>query len=89
MKQEPQKRKLFWIQRITICLLLLYPAYLLLLGPFWALDGRGHLDFVPSSVKDGIYLPVYPVIKVRPLFSIYESYMGLWFDDPNAAETTE
>ncbi|MGH7953393.1 MAG: hypothetical protein ACREFE_15975 [Limisphaerales bacterium] len=85
MKQKSRK----WIKRIAIGLLLLYPAYLLLLGPFWALDGRGRLDFVPSSVRNAAYLPLYPIAKIRPLFNVYDHYMDWWYLDPNAPETTE
>ena len=42
-----QKRLL----RGLLIVLLAYPLYLALLGPLWALDGRGTLDFVPDDIE--------------------------------------
>ena len=68
--------------------LLAYPAWLLLLGPFWALDGRGAIDFLPSNFRRMTYLPAIPIFYSETLFPIYERYMDFWYKDPDAPETT-
>jgi hypothetical protein len=81
-RANPRRRKL------AIFVLLAYPTWLLLLGPFWALDGRGRLDLIPEKVRQCVYLPM-AVWGNSPVFpSIFEPYMNWWFDDPNAGETT-
>ena len=67
-------------------LLLAYPAYSLSLGTFWALDGRGLLDFVPERVRQICYAPTYPVWLVPHLRGIYADYFDWWYLDPNAAD---
>lgn len=53
------------LRRWLLVSLLVYPAWLLLLGPFWALDGRGAIDFLPSSVRRIVYLPAVPLVCKR------------------------
>ena len=66
----------------------IYPVWLLLLGPFWALDGPGAIDFLPFSVRRGVYLPTAPFCYSPGLYSVFEGYMNWWYEDPNAPETT-
>jgi hypothetical protein len=72
--------------RLLICSLLAYPVYLLLLGPFWALDGRGALGFVPERIRQVCYTPTYPIWFVPHLRGRYADYLDWWYLDPNAAD---
>src|SRR5437870_3861598 len=74
-------------RRLLLCLCV-YPAWLLLLGPSWALDGRGAFDFLPWSIRRIVYLPSVPVFYSKSLSPIYESYTNWWYADPDEAETT-
>jgi hypothetical protein len=76
------------LRRCVVGCLLVYPAWLLLLGPFWAFDGRGALDFIPSSVRRIVYLPAAPFYYVQPLCPVMSDYLNWWYQDPNEAETT-
>ena len=67
---------------------LVWPAYLLLLGPFYALDGRGYFDFLPDGVRTVFYVPAIPFYEVFGPNNPYDDYLTFWYDDPNAAETT-
>ena len=67
---------------------LAYPAYLLLLGPYYALEGRGYLDFVPERVRTAFYYPAVPFYLVMGLRNPYDDYLTWWYDDPNEGETT-
>jgi hypothetical protein len=71
-----------------VFLALAYPAYLLLLGPFYALDGRGYLGFVPERIRTGLYLPAAPFYLAMGPRNPYDNYLTFWYDDPNAAVTT-
>jgi len=66
--------------------MLVYPTYLLLLGPFWGVDGRGYLDFVPESVRQICYAPACPVMVVPHLRGRYADYLDWWYLDPSAAD---
>lgn len=73
-------------KRWLLLSLIVYPAYLLLLGPFWALDGRGALDFIPERVRQICYTPTYPIWLVPHLRGRYMDYMDWWYLDSNAAD---
>jgi hypothetical protein len=73
-------------RRWLVFALLIYPVYLLLLGPFWALDGRGVLSFVPERVRLVCYAPTWPIWFVPHLRGRYADYMDWWYLDPNAAD---
>ena len=62
------------VRRWLVVVLLAYPAYLLLVGPFWALDGRGHLDFIPEPVRLVCYAPACPIWLVPHLRGRYADY---------------
>jgi hypothetical protein len=66
--------------------LLGYPLYLLLLGPFWGLDGRGVLDFFPVGIRDVCYMPCGPIWMIPHLRGRYADYLDWWYLDPNAAD---
>jgi hypothetical protein len=63
-----------------------YPVYLLLLGPYWAIEGRGNLNFIPNSVRQVFYLPGVPVWMIPHLRGRYADYIDWWYLDPNAAD---
>ncbi|MDB6064012.1 MAG: hypothetical protein JWR26_220 [Pedosphaera sp.] len=67
---------------------LAYPVALILLGPFYALDGRGYLNFVPEGVRNVFYLPALPFYLTMGPRNPYDDYLSWWYEDPNAAETT-
>lgn len=59
--------------------------YLLLLGPFWALDGRH--DLVSDPVRKIVWMPAYLVHRVPLLGAVFDDYLNLWWIDPNQGET--
>jgi hypothetical protein len=70
-------------QRRLLLMLAGYFCYVLLLGPFSALDGRGLLGFVPDSVRTALVLPVVPLSFVPGFRRLYFDYLGWWYHDPN------
>lgn len=78
-----------WCMRRWLLLsALAYPAYLLFMGPFYALDAHGRFDFAPQSVRTVFYLPAAPLYLTMGPNNPYDDYLRWWHDDPNAAETT-
>ena len=75
-------------QRRLIVAASIYPAYLFLLGPYWAIEGRGGLDFAPENFRFAAYYPAAPILITPGLNQIYFSYLNYWYVDPNEAETT-
>ena len=63
-----------------------YPFYLLLLGPYWALDGRGALDFIPSCVRQCCYLPALPIGAIPHVRGRFLDYLDWWYLDPNGGD---
>lgn len=63
-----------------------YLLYLLILGPFWALSGRGLLDIVPQSIQDACWWPAIPVYTIPGLRHLHADYIDWWYLDPNAAD---
>jgi hypothetical protein len=76
------------LRRWLLASLLVYPVWLLLLGPFLALDGRSALDFLPRSARRIVYLPAVPIFCSQSLSPLYEGYMNWWYENPDAPETT-
>lgn len=66
----------------------MYGLYLLLLGPYWSMDGRGFLDFIPSAVREVAFIPALIPFHGNILGSFYGVYLDLWYQDPNSPETT-
>ena len=79
-----------WVQRRLLRSFLValigYPLYLLLLGPYWALDGRGNLEFVPSRVREICYWPSAPIWMVPHVRGRLADYLDWWYLDPNSAD---
>src|ERR1039458_3120574 len=75
-------------RRRLLASVLVYPVWLLLLGPFWALDGRGVVDFVPWSVRRFVYFPAIPIFYSQSFSPVFEGYINWWYQDPDAPETT-
>lgn len=73
-----------WQRRSLALLFLAYPAYLLLLGPFAALDSRNCLNFVPECLRGAIYCPANPVVCLLgdddedSNDNLYLAYLGMW-----------
>ena len=76
------------VRRWLLISALAYPIYLILLGPYYALDGRGMLNFAPEPVRNAVYVPAFPLFLVPDPINLYEAYLDDWYDDPNAPETT-
>jgi hypothetical protein len=76
------------VRRWLLFSVLAYPVYLVLLGPIYALDGRGYFAFVPERVRTAFYCPAAPFYLVLGPYNPYDDYLTLWYDDPNVAETT-
>jgi hypothetical protein len=81
-RRDPRLRR--WLLRILIA----YPLWLLVLGPFWALDERGLFDVVPWSARKVVYSPAIPIFQSQLLSPLYVGYMNWWYEDPDAPETT-
>jgi hypothetical protein len=63
-----------------------YPIYLLLVGPYSALNGSGRLDLLPEAVRDAPYYPAAPVYFVPVLRTAFDDYLHWWYLDPNEAD---
>jgi hypothetical protein len=84
MTAQPPLRLPRWLKCSLLFVFCYYPLYLAMLGPFWALDGRGFLDFMPDQVRGIIYAPAGLVVD-KPIIGIFfEGYMECWYDDPTA-----
>ena len=89
MMSEPSPRLLRVERRLRKGFLLLlvgYPVYLLLVGPYWAMDGRGALDFLPRAVRDVFYLPTAPIWAVPHVRGRFQDYLDWWYLDPDGAD---
>lgn len=64
----------------------IYLLYLALLGPFWALSGRGYLDVIPEVIRDAAWWPATPVHMVPGLRHLHADYIDWWYLEPNAAD---
>ncbi len=73
------------VQRCSLTLIGAYSVYILLLGPLFALDGQGYLQFVPEPVKTAIALPTVPFVQVRALRLLLWDYLNWWYRDPDFA----
>ena len=72
--------------RVILAALVGYPLYLLLVGPYSALNGTGRLDFLPQTVRESPFYPAVPVYFVPGLRSTYDNYLHWWYRDPNEAD---
>ena len=88
MTAQPAMRMPRWLKWTLLFVFAYYPLYLAMLGPFWALDGRGYLKFVTDPMRQIIYAPA-ELVMLTPFTGMYfEAYLDCWYDDPNAPETT-
>ena len=62
-----------------------YVLYLLLLGPFWALDGRG---YIPDRVHRVAWAPALVCRDLPVADEILRDYLDWWYVEPQAPETT-
>jgi hypothetical protein len=69
-----------------MAVLLAYPLYLILLGPYYALLGTGRLDALPKYARDTPFYPAVPISWVPGLRNLYDEYLTLWYQDPNAPD---
>ncbi len=86
---EPSPALLRWQRRVLrgfVVVLAGYPLYLLLLGPFWALEGRGVFNFIPEPVRRVCYVPSTPIWIIPHLRGRYADYLDWWYLDPEAAD---
>jgi hypothetical protein len=65
---------------------IIYPVYLLLLGPYWTIEGRGSLNFIPNSMRQVVNLPSVPIWLIPHVRGRYADYLDWWYLDPNAAD---
>jgi hypothetical protein len=77
------------LRRWLIGILLAYPLWLLALGPFWALDGRGAFDCVPLRLRMVVFAPASPIFHSQSLSRIFGGYLDWWYQDPNAVGITQ
>ena len=73
-------RKLFFVPASV------YAAYILLLGPFWALDGR--YDVVSERVRSIVWAAAMVVHRVPLAGWFLEDYLDMWYVDLDAGEIT-
>ena len=71
------------VQRRLLCGAAAYFVYILLLGPFFALDGHGYLNFVPERVGSAFVLPAAPVAQVPGVRRLFRDYLDWWYHDPD------
>lgn len=81
-RSHPRVRKRF------LRFILSYAFWLLLLGPYWAIEERGILGVVPDRVRRMAYLPAAVFRINRNLYAAYYAYLNWWYEDPNPPETT-
>ena len=75
-----------WLRRLLFAVFVYYPLYLALLGPFWALDGRGYLKFVTDPMREIIYTPA-GLVTLTPFTEMFfDAYLDCWYVDPNAPD---
>ncbi len=89
MVREPSPALLRLQRRLLkafLGVLLGYPLYLFLLGPFWELNGTGRLDFLPQIIRGACFLPSAPVYLFPGLRGDYYDYLDWWYHDPTAAD---
>jgi len=89
MVTEPSPALLRFQRRLLkgfLGVLLGYPLYLLLLGPFYALDGPGDLDFIPSCVRQCCYLPALPLASIPHVRGRFLDYLEWWHPDPHGVD---
>ena len=82
-ERSPAKRR---FRKCPAATLVGYPLYLLLLGPYWAMDGRGLLDFIPSNVREACYWPSAPLWAIPHLRGRLADYLDWWYLDPSAPD---
>jgi len=73
------------VGRLLFALLVGYVAYFLLLGPFWALDGRG---YIPDPIHRLVWGPALVWKDVPVAGAVIVAYLDWWYLEPQAAETT-
>ena len=89
LASEPSPALLRYQRRLLrgcLAVIIAYPIYLLLLGPYWALLGPGRLDFLPQTVRSVPLYPAMPGSLLPALWRPYEGYLNWWYCDPNAAD---
>ena len=89
MMRPPSAVFLRWQRRLlraSLVLLIGYPVYLLLLGPYSALNGTDRLNFLPQQIREALFLPAAPVYLIPGLRSTYDDYLHRWYRDPNEAD---
>ena len=89
MVTEPSAALLRFQRRLLrafVAVLCGYPLCLLLLGPYWSLEGRGALDFIPSSIRLCFYLPSAPLWAIPHVRGRFQDYLDWWYLDPNSAD---
>jgi hypothetical protein len=64
-----------------------YIGYGLLLGPFWAVDGR--YGVASDAIRKMVWAPVLWTRDVPLADHILDAYLDTWYADPNASETTK
>jgi hypothetical protein len=64
-----------------------YLIYLILLGPFWALDGRGLVDNFPDGYREALWAPALPLLSLPVGRQLFEFYLDEWYSD-GLTETT-
>jgi hypothetical protein len=75
-------------RRLLYFAVIAYPAYLLLLGPFYGLNGRGCLSFIPERVRNVLYFPAAPIYRLAGPNNFYDDYLNCWYADLIKPETT-
>jgi len=74
------------LRKTFVALLIGYPFYLLLLGPYWAIMGKGRFDSLPQVLREAPLYPALPVYLLPGLRSTYDDYLHWWYRDPNEAD---
>jgi len=81
MMTEPSARSRR-VQRRLFLALTGYFAYLLLLGPIFALDGNGFFK-LPESAVSALGVLAAPVVRTPVLRAAFACYLDWWYHNPN------
>ena len=71
------------VQRRLLFAVIWYFVYIILLGPYFALEGNGYLNWVPESAGRALFLPAAPVAGVPGIRMVIRDYLDWWYQYPN------
>lgn len=74
-------------RRYALVLVGLYALYLVALGPFYAMEAQGWLEFMPEAARKAVLIPALPLIRHPSVRRMFIEYLDWWYLDPNGVES--